>query len=304
MDIKIGIPRGLFYYYYDNLWINFFDALNIKVVISPKTNKEIIKLGSQYSNDEMCLSIKTYLGHVAYLQDKCDYILIPRIDNYGNLEQTCTNFLAMFDYINNMMDCKILNYNVDINNHKTEKKGLISIAKMLGINEHKASIAYSIAKIKSTKIDKNNNIINNNKLNSNNLKVLLVSHPYNTHDEFIGKPIIKMLEKMHVEVIYSDKFSNSIKESKKLSNNLYWKYSREAIGSIVLSQDKLDGIVFFSTFPCGLDSLVNELVMRKLKIPYLNLVIDDLDSLSGMETRIESFIDILEQKIQISKITS
>ena len=66
-----------------------------------------------------------------------------------------------------------------------------------------------------------------------------------------------MLEKMHVEVMYSDKFNNSIKKSKKLSNNLYWKYSREAIGSIILSQDKLDGIVFLSTFPCGLDSLVN-----------------------------------------------
>ena len=304
MDIKIGIPRGLFYYYYDNLWINFFDNLGIKVIISPQTNKEITKLGCQYSNDEMCLSIKNYLGHVAYLQDKCDYILIPRIDNYGRFEQTCTNFLSMYDYINNIIDCKILNYNVDLNNHKTEKNGLINIAKMLGISKNKASIAYSIAKIKSNKIDKSNNIINTNKLNSNSLKILLVSHPYNTYDEFIGKPIIKMLEKMHVEVIYSDKFNNSIKESKKLSNNLYWKYSREAIGSIILSQDKLDGIVFLSTFPCGLDSLVNELVMRKIKLPYLNLVIDDLDSLSGMETRIESFIDILEQKTKTSKIMS
>ena len=60
-------------------------------------------------------------------------------------------------------------------------------------------------------------------------------------------------------------------------------------------KEKIDGIVFLTAFPCGLDSLVNELVMRKIDKPYLNLVIDDLDSLAGMETRIESFVDIIEQ---------
>jgi predicted nucleotide-binding protein (sugar kinase/HSP70/actin superfamily) len=31
-------------------------------------------------------------------------------------------------------------------------------------------------------------------------------------------------------------------------------------------------------------------------LPYLNIIIDDLNSLAGIETRIESFIDIIEQK--------
>ena len=42
--------------------------------------------------------------------------------------------------------------------------------------------------------------------------------------------------------------------------------------------------------------MVNELIIRKIKLPYLNIIIDDLNSLSGIETRIESFIDIIEQK--------
>ena len=63
-------------------------------------------------------------------------------------------------------------------------------------------------------------------------------------------------------------------------------------------KNRIDGVVFLSTFPCGLDSLANELVMRNINVPFLNLVIDDLDSLSGMETRIESFVDILGQKVK------
>ena len=45
-----------------------------------------------------------------------------------------------------------------------------------------------------------------------------------------------------------------------------------------------------------MDSIVNELVMRRIKKPYLNLVIDEMDSQVGFETRIESFIDILERR--------
>ena len=206
----------------------------------------------------------------------------------------------MYDLINNMFDINILNYNINLNNRQTEKEGLIKVAEHLSISKKRASIAYEIARIKNNKIIKAKKIVNNNKLNSEKIKILLVSHSYNTYDEFIGKPIIKLFEGMNVEIIYSDQFDTTLTRhaSKKLSNTLYWKYSKESIGSIILSKGKIDGIVFLSTFPCGLDSLVNELVMRSLNLPYLNIVIDDLDSLSGVETRIESFVDILEQKIK------
>lgn len=298
MNIKIGIPRGLYYYYYSDIWKNFFDELGISYIVSPKTNKEIINLGMKYSTDEMCLSLKNYIGHVAYLKDKCDYILIPRIDNYGDYNQTCTNFLSMYDYLNNIMDVNILNYNINLNSNETEKIGLINIANKLGINKKIATVAYKIAYLKNKKIINARQIVNINKLENIKKKILLISHSYNTYDEYIGIPIIRLLEKMGIEIVYSDQFNNELsnKLSKKISDNLYWKYSKEALGSIIIAKNKIDGIIFLSTFPCGLDSLANELVMRSIKLPYLNIVIDDLDSLSGLETRIESFIDILCQK--------
>ena len=86
--IKIGIPRSLYFYYYGNFWKLFLEKLGFEIVLSPKTNKEIMNLGLKYSYDEMCLSLKNYIGHVAYLKGKCDYILIPRIDNFGYDNQT------------------------------------------------------------------------------------------------------------------------------------------------------------------------------------------------------------------------
>lgn len=297
--IKIGIPRSLFYYYYKDIWKLFFNEFNIELIVSPPTNKKIMENGSKYSTDEMCISMKNYIGHVHYLLDKCDYILVPRISNYGNDNQTCTNFLATFDIINNIFETKLLNYNINLENNETEEKGLIKIVTKFGYSKEYASKVYKNAVKKIT--EKNNKLIKENikKLESSKKKILLIGHPYNIYDNLIGKDIIKYLESNDIEIIYSDLFHKDITNelSKKLSYSLYFKYNKENIGAIPLVIDKIDGIIFISTFPCGPDSLANELVFRKIKKPYLNLIIDDLDSLTGIETRIESFIDIIKGDI-------
>lgn len=290
--MTIGIPRGLFYYYYSDMWCLFFDKLGINYVISPETDRFIKSLGSKYSNDEMCLSMKIYIGHVAYLTDKCDMVLVPRIDNYGKFSQTCTNFLACYDIINNLFDVEILSYNISYIEGDTIKKAFFSIGKKLGKCRRDVRNAYYYSLYKSKKIIKSRIVDNMNKLCVDSKKILLVSHPYNTYDSCIGLPIIKYLESIGCSVIYSDLF-DSDRDAFKLSSGLYWKFSKSIIGSIELCKDKVDGIIFLSSFPCGLDSLVNEVVIRKLNCKCLNLVIDDMDAFAGIETRLESFVDIV-----------
>jgi len=296
--IRIGIPRSLFYYYDGYFLKNFFEYLDFDVVISPETNRNIIDEGIKYSNDEMCLSLKTFLGHISYLKDKCDYILIMRIDNYGRFEQTCTNFLSLYDIVNNLFDIKLLNININYVNNENMYKELKEIGKKFGISSSKIKIAYKSSLIKTQKYNKKLEMINTNKIYKEGLKILLISHAYNCNDKYIGKPIIEYLEKNKVNVILSNNFDKKIKKlSYKLCPNLYWTYNKENIGSLVNIYDKIDGVIFLSSFPCGPDSLVNELVIRKINKPYLNLIVDDLDSLTGIETRLESFVDILEQRV-------
>ena len=59
----------------------------------------------------------------------------------------------------------------------------------------------------------------------------------------------------------------------------------------------MDGILFLSSFPCGPDSLVNELMTRKITdIPTISILIDELTSNTGLETRLESFVDIVKER--------
>ena len=137
------------------------------------------------------------------------------------------------------------------------------------------------------------------KLNTSKPKILLVSHPYNVYDNYIGIPIIKKLEQMGIEIIYANLLNHKIAKmyAKNLSPTLYWTYSKELIGAIEYYQYSVDGIIFLTTFPCGPDSLVNELMLRKISnLPVTNILVDEQTSTTGLETRIESFIDIINER--------
>lgn len=295
--IKIGIPRALHYYYYGSMWKNFLEELGYEVIVSPKTTREILENGCRCANDEMCLSLKLYLGHVHYLEGKCDYILVPRIDNYGTYNQTCTNFLGLYDIVANLFQTPLLTYNVDENHKETEIKGFLKLGILLGKGKEQTKLAYFNSLKKLDKEKRKKRKLELEKLSSPKKKLLVISHPYNFEDALIGSEIIKLTEKLGVILIDAAfLMENDKKAYQELSSNLYWKFNKELIGNIPLLKDYIDGILFLSTFPCGPDSLVNELLMRKIKIPYLNLIIDEESGSAGMETRLESFIDILEQK--------
>lgn len=295
--MKIGIPRSLYYYHYKDLWLSFFNRLKIEVVVSEKTTKEIVKKGIEISNDEMCIPLKNYLGHIISLKDKCDYILIPRIDNYGINNQTCTNYLSTYDIVCNLFDLKILHYNISLTNNNTLEKEILKWSNILKRKKSEIKEAYSLALQDSIKIKRTKELKNLQKLKSNKTKILIVSHPYNIFDSYFGDPIINALKKYNIEIIYSEYFNSSKTNvlAKDISKGLYFKYSKEQIGSILMCKDKIDGVIFLTAFPCALDSLVVPLTIRKLDIPSLHLTIDEENSTTGMITRLESFIDIIER---------
>ena len=297
--ITIGIPKALLYYKYSELWTSFFEELGCEIIVSPNTSKKILEDGIKFSLDESCMAMKIYMGHVYYLIDKCDYILVPRLKCIKKHEKLCTNFSALYDLVNNIFDKKLINYNVDVEHKEDELYAFVTMGLSLGFSYRKIVSAYHIAKekekmLKEREISKQKSII----ASSNKIKILLAGHPYNLHDEFIWKQIENVLEKNNIEIIYSDKYDTKYleQEVKKISPKNYWTYNKEIIGAISHYQELVDGIILITSFPCGPDSLSNEMILRNVKIPITNLIIDEANSDTGLLTRIESFIDILEER--------
>lgn len=301
-EIIIGIPKALLYYKYGILWTNFFEKLGCKVIISPNTNKKMLDDGKKLVIDEACLSLKIFMGHVLYLNDKCDYILVPRISCINKKEKVCTNFMALYDLTNNLIDSKLIGYNYDIKNGEDELYGFLSMGIELGFPINKIKKAYHDAKLEEKRI-KFRKITRQNKLiaESNKIKILLAGHPYNLYDNLIGKEITDFLKLYDIELLYSDLYDNKYvnNDIKKIAPKNYFTFNKEIIGSISSMMDKIDGIILITSFPCGPDSLSNEMIVRNVKIPLINLIVDELNSHTGLITRLESFIDILIERRKI-----
>jgi predicted nucleotide-binding protein (sugar kinase/HSP70/actin superfamily) len=97
-------------------------------------------------------------------------------------------------------------------------------------------------------------------LGSNKLKILLAGHPYNLRDKFLCDPLINILKRLDIEIIYGDVYDKKVVKDlyKTISPHLYWTYSEDIVNSLLYYKEIVDGIIMISSFPCGPDSLVNE----------------------------------------------
>lgn len=201
--------------------------------------------------------------------------------------------------MNNVFETEIIEYNVDMEKGENEKKAFLSMGKRLNKKRKDVLRAYLKAKRIMERNLKHKLIKQDIVLaTSDKKKILLVGHSYNIYDNLIGKTIINIIKKEGADVIYADIFDKKeIKDKYKvISEQVYWTYSKELLSSIVHYYDQVDGIILLSVFPCGPDSLTNEMCIRKIKKPITTLIIDELTSETGLQTRIESFIDIINRR--------
>lgn len=299
-SIAVGIPKALLYHHYHVLWEHFFYELGVELIYSKATDKEILEIGKSYAIDEACLSLKIYLGHIHYLIDKVDYILIPRIVSLKKHDKVCCNFCALYDIVNNLFNTQIIDYNIDVDAHITEKKAFIKMGKELGFTTSQAAHAYMKAKRITKRNTRHRLIKQNTLLESTKIKILLAGHPYNLRDKMMGGIVSSILEKMNIEIFYSDIYDEAAAKDyyKSISPHLYWTYNQDIINAILYYKDKVDGVIMITSFPCGPDSLTNEMCLRNIEIPIISLIVDELSSEVGFETRIESFIDIIKARVK------
>lgn len=299
--MKIGIPRAFLYYRYGDLWKTFLEELEVDYIVSPETTKDMVQQGMHYAIDEACLSSKVYLGHVSWLLDRCDAILIPRITHVGNDGIVCTKFMAMYDIVaSTFRDRKVnlLYYNVD-DQDDGEMGAFLKMGKFLGRKKARVAYAYLVAKQAERAMLLQHVKEQQTLLQSKQIKILLVGHAYNVYDKYVGAPVLRALQEMGAVPVLADKApkKEAVEASYRLSDSLPWAFNRELVGAIELYRHQVDGIILMSTFPCGPDSLVNDIILRRVKDkPILNLMMDGQEGSAGMETRLESFIDIIQFK--------
>jgi len=298
--MKIGLPQALLYYRYSTLWKTFFEELGCEVILSGKTDQELLTRGESLSDSECCLPVKSYLGHVARLTRNCDYILAPRFERLAASEEFCVRFWGITDVVRGTFPgARVLSYNLQGQKAGSELMGFMGLGKALGKSRGRTLRAYWRAKQAQLAADIRAVSEQNRILSKLGLKILVAAQPYIAHNACIGGPLLGLLREQGAIPIFADLCDRAPcrKKSGELSASLYWTMNKEIIGAIGLTRMQIDGVILVSAFPCGTDSLVNELILRRVKdIPVTQIILDGQQGEAGLQTRIESFLDIIKEK--------
>ncbi|MEO0091750.1 MAG: acyl-CoA dehydratase activase-related protein [candidate division WOR-3 bacterium] len=298
--MTIGIPRALFYYRYGEFWKQFFQSLGIKIIISPKTNKQILEKGLVKVSSEVCLPIKIICGHIEILKNQVDAIFLPRFVKLNRGLYACPKMIGVVDIARIQVgkSCRILSPKIKDNFITAHFLTGLKLTKNLFQTRKAIKNALPYLKYDS-KYEPNKQI---------KPQILLLSHFYNLGDEYIAQDIISTFESLGFEIATKEALpENILKSSEGFAKNIRWIYERELYNAFQFYLDKVAGICNIISFGCGPDSLICEIMASEAQIkniPFLKLVIDEHTSKTGLVTRIEAFSEIVFKRLKNEHLTN
>ena len=315
-NLRIGLPQALLYYEFFPLWKNFLEGLGVEVIISGPTTKEILDLGVRSAISEVCFPVKVFYGHVMSLKDRVDYLFIPRMVCVEKSAYFCPKFLGLPDMVKSSLSPlpPLIEPTIDIRKSATNfKNSFLAVGKLFTNNSKKIYQSFYEAQrklklyLQSKENELNPEIISqqyNNKFSQgdlkNSLNIALLGHSYLIYDCFINLNLISKLKKVKVNVLTAEmvKKKDIERQLKKLHKPIFWTLSKKTVGSaLYFLEKKIDGIIHLTSFECGEDSMIGELIRQEShkypSVAYTEFVFDEHTGEAGIDTRTEAFLDMI-----------
>jgi predicted nucleotide-binding protein (sugar kinase/HSP70/actin superfamily) len=331
---RIGIPKALMFYRFFPLWRTFFEELGWRVIVSDGSKK-----GKIIYFEDSCLPMKLLVTHATHLKDKVDHLFIPRLVSLHRTYIMCPKFRGAPDIVRLATEGKvsIIDETIDLRiGGNSLLQSFSKIGEKLGVSNKEIKKVFSKAQrsfstFQDGWMDRINRLPSRQlfqldistpgmqdisppptggdegegERKNASLRIALIGHPYNLYDIDINKDILALIKVLGMEIVTSDLVSEEEidHEISDLSKEIYWSSGREIVGSLFhFLSGGADGVIFLTSFKCGIDALLQEFIKRRLKvrggtsIPLLVLSFDEHTGREGLITRLEAFRDLMEQQ--------
>jgi predicted nucleotide-binding protein (sugar kinase/HSP70/actin superfamily) len=342
---RIGIPRALMFYRFFPLWRTFFERLGWRVMVSDgvKQKEKIIYF------EDSCLPMKLLVTHAVQLKGKVDHLFIPRLVSIHRSYIMCPKFRGAPDIVRLATEGKVsmIDETVDLRRGGVPLlRSFANIAERLGASRQESRRAFREAEEAFSKFQKDwvgrINRLPTGQLfemdvltpppskispllaggdrgeeealnRGDSLRIAFIGHPYNLFDIDINKDLLALAKSLGMEIITSDLLSEKEidREVSGLSKEIYWSSGREIVGTLFhFLSGGVDGVVFLTSFKCGIDALLQEFIKRRLKVqggssvPFLILSFDEHTGREGLTTRMEAFRDVVEERRSNSQMVA
>ena len=315
--LKVGLPRAILVYDFAPLLIGYLNSLGVKVILSNRTNKEIVERSIENAYTDSCFPIKLLHGHAASLKDT-DYIVFPCSIRLGlkegdeNQKYACPLVQASPFIVRNVLglENKLLIPILDFSRGNDDViKNLKEIGQKMGFSAsvaEKAALAglESQRRYEADRAEAGSRLLEKLK-ESHKLGVVVISRAYMSQDSGANLGIAEKLAQLDVIPVPMDFLPLSSVESKKYSDRPYWSYESRmlAAADIAAANPQLYGLIL-TNFGCGPNSfIINELEDVMGGKPLGQLEIDEHAAEAGLVTRLEAFVDTIKGYTKSGKTT-
>ena len=305
---KIGIPYIFFFQDYLPFWTALLYDLGFDIAISPKTNRQIVNLGTETVLSETCYPVKVAHGHVKYLiENGVENIFLPSFvslkneDIYFDKESPCP-YTQTMPYLSKaaFSSANILSPIIDF--RKGDKfiiRQMKSALKQFNISANEIRAALLKAKEKQKEFQ--NLIQKKGRDTLSSLKertIVIVGRTYNSCDSGVNLQLPQKLSTLDVLSIPIDFLPIDEIDITDKWPQMYWKSGKRIIQAArLIKEEPMLYPIYISNFNCGPDSFIFEYFKEEIgDKPYLFLEIDEHSADAGAITRCEAFLDSIENK--------
>ncbi|QGP93989.1 hypothetical protein MGLY_34140 [Neomoorella glycerini] len=323
MSYRVGIPRGLAYYYLFPFMKGFLSTLGAEVVVSPLSDALTVEAMNCCPTDEPCVSVKLYFAHAKRLVDAgVDYLFIPVLSSVEKDNYCCPKIIGAAAMIRNGLGLQEEQVLAPEWNERekpgTWRHNLLAVASRLGAGRElgEAAIRAGLAEQAASEklalegltlpevyhrlygIDKPRRQRFDPGAQYDGQQVIgVLGHPYVLYD-LAGHHVVDRLRE-YGQVITAEMVPGE--DCRQEVATLYegtrmWAYEARILGAgfSLLRKGIINKLVLVEAFECGPASVIESFLEEeaaKLVIPFLLLTVDEHTGEAGLVTRLEAFID-------------
>lgn len=308
----IGIPRVLFINKMFPLFNAIFTKLGYNVILSELTNEDIIRLSQEYSFEETCFPVKLINGHVATLLEKnADYIFLPSLHTMKHEgsktreDYSCVYMQTSPKIIDTVFNLKERNVELiapalSFNFGKEYMmKTFLQIGQQLGKNKIETSAAVMYGMTKFMKYGKQLEDLGKevlNDINKDEKVFVILSRVYNIVDPTLNMGIEDKLKELGYKVLHLEHLEIDDIELGDEYKNMYWPFGQHTLSGVeVIKKNKNLYPIYITNHGCAPDTILTHYFKKEIKDkPYLHIEVDEHSSKVGVMTRVEAFINSLD----------
>lgn len=311
--VRVGLPRALEFHDLFPLWQAFLTELGCQVVLSGRTNRQIIHEGAEHSVVETCFPMKLMLGHVLdVLQRDIDYILLPSVINLPKKDPGMTDsFLCPYSQSHpytlqatvDFEGCNVRVLQPEIyltlgRKHLIERL-YESIGKVLGKTKREVARAVDAGLAALERFEhglrkRGREVLR--QLAPDQTAIVIVSRSYNGCDLGANLHIpTKLLERGALPIPMDFLPLEDVRLPADWFN-MFWGYGQKILSAaeVIANDDRLHAL-YLTNFGCGPDSFLLRFFTERLGTePCLIIEVDEHSADAGIITRLEAFLDSLE----------